>query len=308
MSLIVLEGVDGAGKTTLVERLVDMLDEDVVVKHCGPPKGDILKEYEWSLASSYRPMTTDFICDRWHVGELVYGPMLRGKSQLTPAMVNHIEMFLSSRGALRLHVDAPIEAILARVGKRGEDLVNSHQIHLIWDWYRQYAKKHDWHAVSSDESDEHLKQLIDNARVLERQATTLELWPTYVGPRWPRWLMLGDARNGNDKAHGRPCYPMAFVPYKDTSGHFLLSALDDASVPLQYGVANACEDKMVTALWETLGRPKVVTLGANAYKYVKTNTDVPIAGSVSHPQHVRRFRFNERKMYGQEIKDIFDNA
>lgn len=306
MSLIVLEGVDGVGKTTLVERLADMLDEDVVIKHCGPPKGDILKEYEWTLATQYRPFDVDMVCDRWHVGERVYGPLLRGASKLTPAMVQHIEMFLQSRGAMRLIIDAPLDTVIARFTKRGDDLVTPEQITAIWDWYRDYAVKYDWAVIDSNITDQHLRQIIENAQYLEKQASVLELWPSYVGPRWPRYLFLGDARNGNDAAHGRPRYPSAFVPYKDTSGHFLLKALEEAGVPRSYGVANACEDKLVTALWTTLGKPLVVTLGHNAFRYVRDNTEVPVQGSVAHPQHVRRFRFNECTMYGQEIKDILD--
>lgn len=293
--LIVLEGVDGAGKSTLVDRLLRTragCDADVRM-HCGPLKGDAMREYEWRLRDYVPGDGRLWVCDRWHVGELIYGPLYRGQSKLTGAMHRHVELLLESLGALRLVVTADMHTIMQRLETRGEDFLQPSHVGLVWDWYNEYAYRNGWRLVGSDENTEHL---IREARRLESDAVRLQAFSTYVGPTHPRHLLLGD-RHGNPRPN-RPAYRSAFVPYPDTSGAFLLNALNDVRLS-EYGLANAGQEN-VHALWTTLGRPNVVCLGREAEAASRT---VPHQ-TVAHPQYVRRFQHGDRKAYGLEIQEM----
>lgn len=70
--MIVLEGGDKTGKTTLAKALVKVYGLRYL--HFGPPGPNAMKEYTEALQAIKQPT----VCDRFFVGELVYGPMLRG--------------------------------------------------------------------------------------------------------------------------------------------------------------------------------------------------------------------------------------
>src|SRR4051812_12260533 len=134
MSLILLEGVDGSGKSTLVDDFLLQLPHTGIHFSRGPLKLHPLIDYLLPLVD-YRP-GIDIVCDRWHLGELVYGPLYRARSRLTPAMELYIDLFLESRGALKLWVDTPFEQVQTRLKIRGEDFLQEQHVRLVWDFYR----------------------------------------------------------------------------------------------------------------------------------------------------------------------------
>lgn len=78
MKHIIIEGPDGAGKTQLARQLCHR--HQMAYHHEGPPPtdGSLLHHYAALLMNATRPT----VFDRLHVGELVYGPLLRGESQI----------------------------------------------------------------------------------------------------------------------------------------------------------------------------------------------------------------------------------
>jgi len=306
--LIVIEGVDGAGKSTLVEMLNDRMPENTIIKHRGKLKGDALREYEWDLVN-YQPGGDNIVCDRRHLGELIY-PAARGcSSKLTPQMRQHVDMFLLSRGATRIILDADIDLVQKRCRERGEDFVEPWQIALIHGWYRDYAIAHSdwWHLHSEDVSPNMVRDILGYAKLMDDGAVILQRWKTYVGGRWPDFLFVGDKRNGNDAAHGRPAYPSAFVPYRDTSGDFLIGAIQDAELGnTTYGIVNGTDEQdQLLQLWYTLGEPRAIALG-DAAATAMNRSGVPMVGKVAHPQYMRRFHHKDRQTYGLKMKEMLD--
>jgi len=291
--LIVVEGIDGAGKSTLIRALVDALtgQGSVQVISSGPLVDHPLVEYEARLLSYHPDNGHHIICDRWHVGELVYGPLYRGLSKLTPAMNRHVELFLRSRGALRVVMDTPLHIVRKRLWDRGDDLLHPTHVEQVWRFYRFHCAAERYSFVDTVTS-ETVPKMINAARRRADAVKDLSAeWPTYVGPTQPELLLLGERRNNAN-------FPSAFVPFGGTSGEFLLDRLE-AIQATNYGLANALEEINLRALWRALGKPRVVAMGQSALRVVRDN-HIPYH-HVPHPQWVRRFAHHRGIEYAERI-------
>lgn len=106
MSLIIIEGVDRTGKSTLAQKLVDRFseagDRHVQLLHFGPPQQGALSEYLQPLLD-YDPRVDDVVCDRFHLGELVWPHFFDRPPRITTSERGLIELFLHSRGAVLVH-------------------------------------------------------------------------------------------------------------------------------------------------------------------------------------------------------------
>lgn len=293
--LILVEGPDCSGKSTFVKALYEAVARRVGVKvevlHRGPPTRHPLDEYEVPLVSYRASSDHTIICDRWHLGEFVYPRVFDRKTELTSAVLTHIELFLRSRGALLVLIDAPTEQLQRCVVERGDDLVDVGRVALIRQWYLRAAQVTTVpmiHLTSEDvRSAEVVYDVIGEAENQERSAAPLRDYVTYVGPRWPQRLLLGDVRHNVQEGDERP----AFMPYNATSGLYLLESLRlDAR---HVGVANACDVDDARALRAILGNPTTVALGRNAEAATRMYHDV----AVPHPQFVRRFYHHESDAY-----------
>lgn len=122
--IVVLEGPDFAGKSTLAARLKEHFGGHI--HWVGPPPAptELLRYYldpvERAAAAS------DFVVfDRMHVSELVYGPIFRGVSQLSLAEARTIEDRLDALQVVRVHVDAADPILTERFrGPRGDEMVD----------------------------------------------------------------------------------------------------------------------------------------------------------------------------------------
>lgn len=124
--LVVLEGVDGAGKTSLVDRLTEQSSVETRTLHRAQLKRDPEDEYITDLLGTYTPNTKELlVCDRWHLGELIYGPLYRGKSAVDSGMLMRIERLLDKLGAFRLNVTCDLNTLTRRLAVRGEDYLRA---------------------------------------------------------------------------------------------------------------------------------------------------------------------------------------
>lgn len=310
--LVVAEGPDGAGKTTLLDQLERLLTDDepscrVVRLKAGPPKQHPLDEYLRPLVD-YRPGgRTHFLLDRWHWGERVY-PEVRGRStQLDDASWHAIEGYMARLGAVVVYVTQYTDAYEDVYRSRGEDLGQLAELPLVGELYRQVQSKtlqliqhFNWASPVNGDP----RRIVRAARTREAGTADLVGFITYSGPRYPAFLLFGDVRHELRNVELRSpeawrTLDPAFVPFPGTSGHFLRGALVDARATPLYGLANACDVDDPYRLWIALGKPRVVALGRNAQRRLRT-VGVP-HGAVPHPQFVRRFHHSKRAEYGRLI-------
>jgi len=294
--LIIVEGPDGSGKTTLVNRILERLaaeDAPTWPFHASPPRRHPLDEYVTSLLD-YTPGRSHVVCDRWHIGEHVYPYVYHRATQMDMAVWRYIEMFLRSRGAVVVRMLTSTPTLIQRIRERGDDAIPTDQVdELVPRIQAGFAaafantalpvvRMHTW-------DDDAITRLIDYAREKEDHAVRLTRpFITYVGPLSPSYVLVGDVRKRPE-----PKNAPAFMPYPATSGHFLLTNLRGPRVPL-VGLINANDVDDLAKFFDT-HMTRAVTLGRNASRGVRSEGQVP------HPQFIRRFYHSAGEAYGRVI-------
>lgn len=313
--LIIVEGPDRAGKSTLITALRSRIEKlhprgRVGLLHAGPPKRHPLDEYEQPLFS-YRPdRDIHIICDRWHIGEQVYPIVFNRKTNLTLPAQAHIEAFLRSRGAVLIYVYADPDTLHERFDAGAQNgvhgmitwsqLLTSHHLFQV-EARTSLLSRLEINTTVSYDVDVVLDQIYKWARDAEMDASSLNGVSTYVGPPRPRLLLVGDVRHAYAMLDRDPSIAAlaatdpspAFMPYQTTSGTYLLETVDPFTVWGDIGLINACDVDDAHQAWKILGEPIAVALGRRAWNATKTWA----RGAAPHPQHVRRFYHEHMQWY-----------
>jgi len=93
--IVLIEGTDGVGKTTLAQELAAQAGSRTAVFHAGPPQNKAyLNEYILPLAIAADGWTC--ICDRWHLGEPVWAEVFNRKPILTVEQLHIVEKRLQA--------------------------------------------------------------------------------------------------------------------------------------------------------------------------------------------------------------------
>lgn len=319
--LILIEGPDCAGKSTLARRLVDALRDShpgdrVTYHHCGPPVDHPIDEYVAPLLD-YRPGNGQHVvCDRWHVGETVYPAVADRPTYQTPAVAAYVELFLRSRGAVLIYCTATDEHLVDCGVARDDEPEEIARVHETTNAFLRAIASSllPMTAVSvADPDAANYRDTVDRVLALARNeaeyAERINAFTTYVGSPRPGLLLVGDRRGPARTPladYGR--WP-AFVPRSATSGDYLLTTLVDAQLRVpshglvlgDVGLANACDVDDVRDLWDVLERPPVVGLGVNAQRTLR-GCGVPHR-SAYHPQYQRRFLHHRRRDYLGSLLD-----
>jgi thymidylate kinase len=124
--VIVIEGCDKTGKSTMAAQLSAMLE--IPVKKFGQPGPEgAAAEYHRALDGT----PGSFICDRFHLGESVYGPIYRKVAPMNQFDVRAIENKLLKRGCLLVLMEDSPERIIERFKQHNEDFARGDDVHRI---------------------------------------------------------------------------------------------------------------------------------------------------------------------------------
>lgn len=138
--MIIVEGADNCGKTTLIEQLIQLDPRLRLIrrKRFKPSRNETIAS---SYISALIPPDGDRVAhgygiiDRLLASECIYGDLLRGGSRVSPK--EHLEIIdrLVSYRAIVIHCDIPNDRILATWHER-EQLYSGHAIEVA-EAYRQ---------------------------------------------------------------------------------------------------------------------------------------------------------------------------
>lgn len=117
--LILIEGMDNTGKTTLASKLGELLPSFKYYHHVKPHnRKEAMDNFSQILRES---ISTDLICDRLSTfSEPVYGTILRGQPLLSDEDVNYMLDILVDSATVIIFCNPPIEAVLKTIGVRDQ--------------------------------------------------------------------------------------------------------------------------------------------------------------------------------------------
>jgi thymidylate kinase len=129
---VVLEGCDGAGKTTLANLLKERYGFTVIHSPRSPDGVDLSARYRSILRRHGR-----LVLDRSFVSELVYSQVFGRESRLTVGQVLRLAEAVADRGGLFVHIFAQAGLIERRLrqrdGLRAPDLLTIEKIQAAYE-------------------------------------------------------------------------------------------------------------------------------------------------------------------------------
>ncbi|HEY2579952.1 MAG TPA: hypothetical protein VGI74_26865 [Streptosporangiaceae bacterium] len=108
--LAVIDGCDGAGKSTLAQAVAACHGHAIVHATLTPEGEDLFAKYQAILT---RP--GPLVLDRSFVSELVHGPLDRGHSRLTLTQATQLAALVAQRGGILVHLTGQPDRIAARL-------------------------------------------------------------------------------------------------------------------------------------------------------------------------------------------------
>ena len=132
--LVILEGVDGGGKTTLAGTLQTRL-RMTYIHVTNPEPGESVFAHHFDPIRGVKGNT---VVDRLHWSDDVYGTVLRGGPGLTDQEFGFIDGYLASRAGVFVLCSPPLEAVLENVAKApGRKNHAATTAMRIWDEYQK---------------------------------------------------------------------------------------------------------------------------------------------------------------------------
>ena len=145
---IIVEGPDGAGKTTLIEKLKQQFDNqfsNCEVIHFGkiddPSK--YFDIYVCAIIEQYERKVDVTILDRCWYSDRVYGPVMRNHEELAEEQARDLDRaVIAHGGGMIIYCDAPTHVLWARCRQRGETYVTKvEQLIAIAELYKEEMQK-----------------------------------------------------------------------------------------------------------------------------------------------------------------------
>lgn len=138
MTAIIVCGVDGAGKTTLINQLQSLLNYDVV-------KGSSFELSSCTneeLYNKFNEMTTydNIIFDRFIYCNEVYAPLYKDFAMLSDDQRREIERKMKDK-AIIIYLYADLETLIERINVRGDDYVTVDKLATIMEKYNESLSK-----------------------------------------------------------------------------------------------------------------------------------------------------------------------
>lgn len=141
---IIIEGPDGAGKSTLAKSLAGALDMNILKMTANG--GQSAREYMQKLACD------GVIIDRCWVSELVYSDLFGREPRIGDCDAEALTEFCGRAGIPIIVLLPPLHVVIRRLNERGDEYADvvCPNITEIYKRYREWAEEHDNAIVLED--------------------------------------------------------------------------------------------------------------------------------------------------------------
>ena len=293
--LIILEGPDCSGKSTLAKALADRLLYHTLMHHGPYPRltsQQLPRFYAEGMATSLQRWH-GLVMDRSWLSEQVYGPIYRGADRLATFQRRHLERIALRLGAVVVLCLPPWADVRDQWARRkgldpkAEMLDNEDQLRRIYDAY---------HALETDLPVVHYDYTIhgrDVSKVLgqvDRRSTGLHPWlAPSVGSTDSKVILVGEKPSDHTDADTLMQWPFSSFSRQGSSAWLteMLHANGILETDLLWLNAGT---GFVTPLERLYARP-VIALGNEASKELARHHISH--ETVAHPQHHKRFKGGE---------------
>lgn len=299
--IIIIEGPDGAGKTTLAQYYARQGFE---YRHEGPsPPGITALDYYASKLLEYKRSGRDFVLDRFHLGAFVYGRVLRGKEEID---TNELEIFQRLLSAFNVDVIlaiAPFKDCYATwKARRNAELIGSKskfkEVFQLWRSVQKDYKKR-WYSHLWNYKSEKTPPTVSSLP---------ELPEGTIGSPAASYLFIGEKSNGR--------LDLPFFTMSNSSGFFYWSLIKAGYHERELALVNAFKlngvpYNLADALGALPNVRSVIALGNKAYEeflYQVHHNSIfkiwlPDIRKLPHPQYWKRFHFNKTAQYVKLLKE-----
>lgn len=298
--ILIIEGPDGVGKSTLARLLADTYN--LQYHHEGPlPPGVNALDYYGGVLQRARRHRHDTaqgtVLDRLFLGETVYGPLLRKGSRLDPAGVILMQRLVSAAGAMQILCLPPYEVCLRNWQSDRPELISRDSEDVFRASYIGFAEQ-----VAGQYLFDYTRSNLDD--LLSRVSmtrTTPRCTLNYIGSPNAQILFVGE--RGSQKESATVDLPFWGT---DNSSQFLNFTLAGLFREADMAFVNAFDQfggRNILSHRNGHGQPwhHVVALGRAAEKACR-RADLKHV-MVPHPQYWRRFKFNQLGAYRRLILD-----
>lgn len=277
--LIILEGSDKCGKTSLAEFLCRKFHADYV-KFSAPIRPPY-EEYS-SFLKNLDPHK-NYVLDRFLYGEMIYGPMYRGKSGITLDDVWYLEMVMMSLGAVVIYCETNPQEIRRKFVECKETFTKSEDVENLLKSYRMLWTEtlFNPHKFNYLKDPDYL-EVFDHVKTMQQHFqyhySPLIGPDRYIGSMNPKILFVGDEKNPNLQEN---------MVFDSVSGRFLLRCLRKIGAIWYSGIINSSDKRHGILrdqdLYDQFGPAPVILLGEKARSRIKKGEVIP------HPGYQRRF-------------------
>jgi thymidylate kinase len=119
--IIIIEGPDGSGKTTLAKKIAEQAGYEYL--HNVQPEYD---GHDASMVQMYEDLIkshTNLVLDRAWYSEMAYGPTMRDHSSISYPDMYRLEELVAKKGGMIIHCTDSVNILWKRCQKRGEDYI-----------------------------------------------------------------------------------------------------------------------------------------------------------------------------------------
>jgi thymidylate kinase len=147
MKLVIIEGPDGAGKTTLMHKLVEHCARKgtTIVEHHGYEAtkelndDQLFKYYLKQLASPLMEQSVT-ILDRCWISEVIYGQAYRNTSRISHERMRILDQIAKTVNGIFVHCSAPYDVCSKNLNaRRKESWENNEKHHEVWRKYYYWS-------------------------------------------------------------------------------------------------------------------------------------------------------------------------